>query len=84
MPVEEHGVDGPMVRCAGRPRLRQAHALLNAYERLDRVGFTRATALARNRLVLALATERCVPYLSPDSPLQSLVAVAPNWKMNND
>jgi len=34
---------------------------------------TRATALARNRLVLALAAEHCVPYLSPDSPLQGLL-----------
>jgi len=35
---------------------------------------TRATALARNRLVLALAAEHCVPYLSPDSPLHGLLA----------
>jgi len=34
---------------------------------------TRATALARNRLVLALADTHCVPYLSPDSPLHGLV-----------
>ena len=30
---------------------------------------TRATALARNRLVIALATEIIVPYIAPDSPL---------------
>ncbi len=36
---------------------------------------TRATALARNRLVLALATVHCVPYLSPDSPLQGLLPI---------
>lgn len=30
---------------------------------------TRATALARNRLVIALATEIVVPYIAPDSPL---------------
>jgi predicted Rossmann fold nucleotide-binding protein DprA/Smf involved in DNA uptake len=42
---------------------------------------TRASSLARNRLVLALAAEHCVPYLSPDSPLQSLVGnVAPGDK----
>jgi len=34
---------------------------------------TRATALARNRLVLALATEHVVPYLSDDSPLRPLL-----------
>jgi len=34
---------------------------------------TRATALARNRLVLALADTHCVPYLSPDSPLHGLM-----------
>ncbi len=34
---------------------------------------TRATALARNRLVLALADTHCVPYLSPASPLHGLV-----------
>jgi predicted Rossmann fold nucleotide-binding protein DprA/Smf involved in DNA uptake len=33
---------------------------------------TRATALARNRLVLALAAEHCVPYLSPQSPLHGM------------
>ena len=36
---------------------------------------TRATALARNRLVLALADTHCVPYLSPGSPLHGLVPV---------
>ncbi len=36
---------------------------------------TRATALARNRLVLALAATYCVPYLSPDSPLHGLLPV---------
>jgi len=34
---------------------------------------TRATALALIRLVLALADTHCMPYLSPDSPLQGLV-----------
>lgn len=34
---------------------------------------TRASALGRNRLVLALAAEHCVPYLSLDSPLRALV-----------
>lgn len=34
---------------------------------------TRATALARNRLVLALTAAHCVPYLSPESPLHELV-----------
>lgn len=38
---------------------------------------TRASSLARNRLVLALAAEHCVPYLTPDSPLHGLVAVQP-------
>lgn len=31
---------------------------------------TRETALVRNRLVLAMAAERCIPYLSADSPLR--------------
>jgi predicted Rossmann fold nucleotide-binding protein DprA/Smf involved in DNA uptake len=31
---------------------------------------TRETALARNRLVLALAAEHYIPYLSADSPLR--------------
>jgi predicted Rossmann fold nucleotide-binding protein DprA/Smf involved in DNA uptake len=34
---------------------------------------TRETALERNRLVWALASEHCVPYLSPDSPLRAWV-----------
>jgi predicted Rossmann fold nucleotide-binding protein DprA/Smf involved in DNA uptake len=34
---------------------------------------TRATALARNRLVLALASEVVVPYLATGSPLAELV-----------
>jgi predicted Rossmann fold nucleotide-binding protein DprA/Smf involved in DNA uptake len=33
---------------------------------------TRETALARNRLVLAMAAEHCIPYLSADSPLRAL------------
>lgn len=32
---------------------------------------TRETSLARNRLVLALATEHCIPYLAADSPLRA-------------
>jgi predicted Rossmann fold nucleotide-binding protein DprA/Smf involved in DNA uptake len=35
---------------------------------------TRATALERNRLVLVLTEEHCVPYLSPNSPLQAMVS----------
>jgi len=35
---------------------------------------TRETSLARNRLVLALATEHYIPYLSADSPLSAWVA----------
>jgi predicted Rossmann fold nucleotide-binding protein DprA/Smf involved in DNA uptake len=35
---------------------------------------TRETSLARNRLVLALATEHYIPYLSADSPLRAWVA----------
>lgn len=35
---------------------------------------TRATALARNRLVLALATDIVVPHISAGSPLEALVA----------
>jgi len=35
---------------------------------------TRETSLARNRLVLALATEHCIPYLSADSPLRAWVS----------
>lgn len=34
---------------------------------------TRETALARNRLVLALATEIVVPYVADDSPLAGLL-----------
>lgn len=37
----------------------------------------RASALARNRLVLALASEHCVPYLAPGSPLHALMAGQP-------
>lgn len=36
---------------------------------------TRALSLARNRLVLALSTQHCVPYLSPDSPLRAFTSV---------
>jgi len=35
---------------------------------------TRATALARNRLVLALATDIVMPYVAAGSPLEALVA----------
>jgi len=35
---------------------------------------TRATALARNRLVLALATDIVVPHFAAGSPLEALVA----------
>ena len=35
---------------------------------------TRATALGRNRLVLALATETVTPYVAEGSPLTALVA----------
>lgn len=35
---------------------------------------SRKTSLQRNRLVLALASECCIPYLSPSSPLRALVA----------
>lgn len=35
---------------------------------------TRETSLARNQLVLALATEHYIPYLSADSPLRAWVA----------
>jgi predicted Rossmann fold nucleotide-binding protein DprA/Smf involved in DNA uptake len=35
---------------------------------------TRATALERNRLVLTLAAEVCVPYVAADSPLAALLA----------
>lgn len=35
---------------------------------------TRATSLARNRLVIALATEIVVPYIAPDSPLAALLS----------
>jgi predicted Rossmann fold nucleotide-binding protein DprA/Smf involved in DNA uptake len=33
---------------------------------------TRATALERNRLVLRLASERCIPHTAPGSPLAEL------------
>jgi len=33
---------------------------------------TRVTALARNRLVLTLTDEHCIPYLSPNSPLNAI------------
>jgi predicted Rossmann fold nucleotide-binding protein DprA/Smf involved in DNA uptake len=36
---------------------------------------TRATALERNKLVLALANEHYIPWLSPDSPLWEMVNV---------
>lgn len=39
---------------------------------------TRETALARNRLVLNLATEIVVPYVADDSPLTQLVKEACN------
>lgn len=35
---------------------------------------TRETALARNRLVIALAAEMVVPYVAPGSPLAGLLA----------
>ena len=35
---------------------------------------TRETALARNRLVLALATEMFIPYVAAGSPLELLIA----------
>lgn len=35
---------------------------------------TRETALARNRLVIALATEIAAPYIAPDSPLAALLS----------
>lgn len=35
---------------------------------------TRETALARNRLVLALAIEHCIPYVAANSPLAQLVS----------
>jgi len=35
---------------------------------------TRATALERNRLVLALATETVIPYVAEGSPLAALIA----------
>jgi predicted Rossmann fold nucleotide-binding protein DprA/Smf involved in DNA uptake len=38
---------------------------------------TRATALERNRLVLALASECFVPHISAGSPLKSLLAERP-------
>jgi predicted Rossmann fold nucleotide-binding protein DprA/Smf involved in DNA uptake len=34
---------------------------------------TRASALERNRLVLALAGESCIPYIEPGSPLKEIV-----------
>jgi predicted Rossmann fold nucleotide-binding protein DprA/Smf involved in DNA uptake len=34
---------------------------------------TRETALARSRLVLAMAAEHCIPYLSADSPLRECI-----------
>jgi predicted Rossmann fold nucleotide-binding protein DprA/Smf involved in DNA uptake len=37
---------------------------------------TRETALARNRLVITLASELYVPYVAPDSPLADLLAEA--------
>jgi len=43
---------------------------------------TRATALERNKLVLALASEVLVPYLAPGSPLAALLQKAP-WKRVN-
>jgi len=35
---------------------------------------TRETALARNRLVFALATEMFIPFVAEGSPLASLIA----------
>ncbi|MDP4028068.1 MAG: DNA-processing protein DprA [Gallionella sp.] len=35
---------------------------------------TRATSLARNRLVITLATEIVAPYIAPDSPLAALLS----------
>ena len=37
---------------------------------------TRETALARNRLVLALSTEHYIPYLSADSPLRAWISTS--------
>lgn len=38
---------------------------------------TRATALARNRLVVALASELVAPYVAAGSPLESMLAARP-------
>jgi len=43
---------------------------------------TRATALARNRLVLALATEIIVPHVAADSPLAALLAEVKHERTN--
>lgn len=41
---------------------------------------TRETALARNQLVLALATETVIPYVAEDSPLAGLLAETGNTR----
>ena len=43
---------------------------------------TRETALTRNRLVLALASEIVVPYVADDSPLAALLEEQ-RWQMKN-
>ena len=43
---------------------------------------TRETALARNRLVLALCDEALIPHVAEGSPLASLVAEAGKVKEN--
>jgi predicted Rossmann fold nucleotide-binding protein DprA/Smf involved in DNA uptake len=39
---------------------------------------TRAAALKRNRLVIALSDDHCIPHLSPDSPLREFVESVSN------
>ena len=47
-------------------------------EQLDRT--TRETSLARNRLVLALATDLVIPHVSPNGGLAAVVAgMRPDW-----
>ena len=41
---------------------------------------TRETSLARNRLVLALATDLAIPHVSPNGGLAAVVAeMRPDW-----
>ena len=47
----------------------------------SRTRTTRATSLARNRLVLQLASEVCSPYIAPDSPLGTLLAEQANVRL---